>query len=249
MAFKSFSQYQEDKNGDFFVLPNDKDWADVVFLYKSANDVLVADVHYLNTSSYKGYVHCCESGCPACMRNIDVQHKIFIPLYNITKNKIEFWDRTTYFEQQLQKNVFQNFPDPSQCVFRITRNGEANDRKTTYSFMPVGRNSARPYEKILADFGISFPDAYSRICKEMTAVEMANALDSKVSSDLGEYGYTPIPRGQTVLSDPLPEVTTPVYSEPPVVAPPMPDSMPEYSPEDAGLDSDPGSEELDNVSF
>ena len=50
MAFKSFNQYQEDKNGEFFVLPNDKDYADVIFLYRSAADVLIAEgVHYLST--------------------------------------------------------------------------------------------------------------------------------------------------------------------------------------------------------
>ena len=57
MAFKSFNQYQEDKNGEFFVLPNDKDWADVIFLYRSINDPLIATVHWLSFAdkSKSGY--------------------------------------------------------------------------------------------------------------------------------------------------------------------------------------------------
>jgi hypothetical protein len=261
MAFKSFSQYQEDKNGDFFVLPNDKDSADVVFLYRNANDVLVADVHYLNTASYKGYAHCCETGCPACARNIKVQHKIFIPLFNVTKKKIEFWDRTTFFESILQDKVFKSFPNPSECVFRITRNGAAGSRETTYDILPIGRNSAMPYEKILADYGVTLPDYYSTICKEMNAYEMTSALNEAVdSSNLSEYSYTPVPRGAAGPA-PAVNVTTPTYSEPPVVSPPVVD-MPEYVPGAVPVaapdlpdfanqvsESGEGSSDLDDVAF
>lgn len=237
MAFKSFNQYQEDKNGEFFVLPNDKDYADVIFLYRSAADVLIAEgVHYLSTASYKGYAHCCGDGCPACKyptqsgRGIRRDTKLFIPLYNINKNKIEFWDRTPFFEQRLQTDVFSKFPNPSECVFRITRDGAAGSRDTKYSIVPIGRNSSRPYEKLLADAGVSLPDYYNTICKEMTIAEMANALNaSSDTSNLQEYGYTPVPRG-AAAEPPVPElnVATPTYSEPPVTAPPVAD-MPEYN--------------------
>ena len=263
MAFKSFSQYQEDKNGDFFVLPNDGDFADVVFLYKSVNDVLVADVHYITTATYKGYVHCCENGCPACSyerdgkRGIRVDHKIFIPLFNISKNKIEFWDRSTYFEQHLQSKVFKNFPDPSQCVFRVTRHGVAGSRETTYDILPIGRNANMPYEKILSTFGMTLPDGYSRICKEMSVPEMYAALNTSVSTDLEDYGYTPVPRGSVTGGDLTPsvDVQTPVYSEPPVTAPPAA-AMPDYNMNinnsavanpAGGDDSDDGG--LDDVAF
>lgn len=232
MAFKSFSQYQEEKNGDFFVLPNDGDFADVVFLYRSTEDVLIADVHYISSPGYKGYAHCCGTGCPACSygeRGIRLDHKLFIPLYNIQKNKIEFWDRSPFFESVLQKAVFAAFPNPSETVFRVTRHGEANSRDTKYDIQPIGRNSARPYEKILADFNMTLPDGYSMICKEMTVAEMSSALNStNGASELQDYGYTPVPRGQEVA--PAPEVTvpTPEYSAPPEIAPPSVD-LPEYS--------------------
>ena len=236
MAFKSFSKYQEDKNGDFFVLPNDNDSADVVFLYQSTDDVLVADVHYLSTSSYKGYVHCCEAGCPACNygdRGIRVDHKIFIPLYNLHKEKVEFWDRSTFFEQVLQKSVFAPFPNPSEAIFRITRHGEAGSRDTTYEIVPIYKNASLPYEQILKDFNLSFPESYSTIVKEMSAEEMRKALYSSgvSTSELQDYGYTPVPRGaasDVPSLEPTPAVTvsTPSYSAPPEVAPPLPDYDP-----------------------
>ena len=57
MAFKSISQYNEDKNKDFFILQNDGDNAAVVILYRSVDDALVADVHYIKSGDYSGYVH------------------------------------------------------------------------------------------------------------------------------------------------------------------------------------------------
>ena len=262
MAFKSLNQYQEDKNGEFFVLPNDKDFADVVFLYRSVNDVLVADTHYLNTATYKGYVHCCGKGCPACSygeKGIQIQTKIFIPLYNITKGKIEFWDRTPYFESKLQTDVFKNFPNPSECVFRVTRHGEARSRETYYDIRVVGRNTFMPYEKILADFGITFPDAYSRVCIEMSQVEMSNALNASAAvSALDEYGYTPVPRGTTQI-DPIPEINvpTPVYNEVPAEVPPIPEYVAPTAesqadtemPEPISNVPEEGEDSLDDVKF
>lgn len=240
MAFKSLSKYQEDKNGEFFVLPNDGDHADVIFLYRSIDDVLVADVHYISSSEYKGYAHCCEKGCPACNygeRGIRLDHKIFIPLYNVEKNKIEFWDRSTFFEQTLQKYVFGPFPNPSETIFRITRHGEANSRDTKYEITPVYRNTSMPYDKILSDFGITLPAGYSAVCREMSIAEMSACLNGTGSgSNLPDYGYTPVPRGSASPEDfqSGPVVETPQYSAPPEVAPPVAD-LPEAELPVAGL--------------
>lgn len=231
MAFKSLTQYQESKNGEFFTLPNDGDYADVIFLYRNVEDVLIAsDVHYLISSSYRGYVDCCGAGCPACNygeRGIRRDNRLIIPLYNLQKNKIEFWDRSPFFEQTLQKYVFAPFPAPYEAVFRITRRGEARSRDTHYDIVPVGRNSTMPYDSILSSFGITFPEGYSSVCKTMSIAEMSAALNANSgSSDLQEYEYTPVPRGEASAPDVT--VPTPQYSAPPEVAPPM---MPEYNPE------------------
>lgn len=257
MAFKSFSQYKEEKQGEGFILSNDGDYADVVFLYRSVNDVLVADVHYISSATYNGYAHCCGTGCPACNyptksgRGIRLDHKIFIPLYNISKGKIEFWDRSTFFENVLETQVFKNYPNPSETVFRITRKGEAGSRDTRYEIMPVGRNSAMPYEKILADCGMTLPEGYSNIVREMSIEEMSAALSPTGGSDLQDYGYVPVPRGSSADNSGV-TVDTPEYSAPPSDLPPIPDEvaapeLPDYTPES----SEPASsdDDLDDVSF
>ena len=58
MAFKKITDYNEEKYGRLFVLKDDKEYADVILLYRSINDVLIADIHYIKSPEYSGYVHC-----------------------------------------------------------------------------------------------------------------------------------------------------------------------------------------------
>lgn len=213
MAFKSLAAYNEEKNKDFFILPDDGHSADVVILYKDINDVLIGDVHYVKSAGYSGYVQCCGKGCPACAKGIRVQTKLFIPVYNIAKRKVEFFDRSNKFQNQLVKDVFERYPDPSSYVFSIIRHGAAGDQETKYEIRAVGRNSSMPYEKILADLGINFPDYYEQVCKDLSASELSDLISVNSSVPTEEYsGYTPVPRS-TIET---PTVPTSSGIEPPV---------------------------------
>ena len=232
MAFKKFSDFVEEKNGLFFTLPNNGDSAEVIFLYQSVDDVLVADVHWISSSAFKGYAHCLgdRNSCPACAYRtqkgygIRKDTTIFIPLYNIDKKRVEFWQRSYRFENVLQQSVFKNYPNPSEFVFKITRNGEAGDPATRYSIVPSARNSSYPYAQILTDFQMTMPESYDLICKELTFEQMDGYLKSDTPSDLPDYSYTPMPRGTSEASTEVPandfaSVPTPEYSAPPVDVP------------------------------
>ncbi len=197
MAFKTFDNYIADKNGSFFLLPNDKDFADVIFLYRNIKDVLVADVHYIKSPDYSGYVHCCGRGCPACSKGLRIQTKIFIPLYNYKTNRIEFWDRSNHFERQLMNDVLNRYPNPSEWVFRVTRNGEAGDVNTTYSIVAQGKNTRYPYDKILLDNGLTLPEGYSAVCLDRTPGEVSAMLNTDSSVPTSEYNYIPTPRASS----------------------------------------------------
>jgi len=274
MAFKKFANYLEQKQGKFFVLRNDGDFADVVFLYKSYDDMMVVDAHYITSSTFSGYAECCteEYGqCPACSygnRGIQKQSKLFIPLFNLTKGTLEFWDRNTTFETHFNESVFKPYPNPSEYVFRITRHGQARDRGTTYEITAIGTNSTYPMDKILADWNTSFPEGYAEVCKSMTPTEMANTLNNHGSqSDLADYTYTPVPRGTAVQSEAaesIPEppdinVDLPTYSAPPTDLPDIPvapvtgvtDNPPQSVPElNESAPEDPdASDDLDTIDF
>lgn len=226
MAFKKLKDYNEERYGGWFLLKNDGDYADVIFLYPSTDEVLIADTHYIKSPDYSGYVHCCGRGCPACGKNIKVQTKLFIPLYNLTDSELQFWDRSSRMENQLMNDVFEKYANPSEFVFRITRHGEAGSMDTRYEITGIARNSALPYAKILADNNIVFPDAYDKICKEYSVNEMYNLLHTSTDTsqsvgDMPDYQITP--RGGNVPTTPnLPDVPD---------APEFDSGLPEYTPD------------------
>lgn len=194
MAFKSVEQFNDDRYHGMFRLVNDGESADVVFLYQSFKDMMVADVHYIKSSEYSGYVHCTGAGCPACSKGIRVQTKLFIPVYNINKGLIEFWDRTMNFEPQMEKDVFDRFPNPSEYVFRITRHGVYKDVNTFYDIAAVGRNSTMPYSHILAKFNATMPDYYENIVKSVSVSDLTRLLMAQNNDNSVNQDYTPIPR-------------------------------------------------------
>lgn len=257
MAFKSMEQYNEERYGNFLTLSNDRDYADVIFLYQSKADVLMADVHYIKSAEYSGYAHCCGVGCPACAyptkdgKGIRVDSKLFIPLYNITANRIQFWDRSTRFDVQLANDVFSKFPNPSEYVFRITRHGEAFSRDTRYEIQAVGKNTSMPYAKILADFNITLPDYYSTVVKELSIAEMSSMLSSPSDASVAvprDAYVAPMtiapPQFGTTFGQPVPESVVSV-PEAPVVT-----DLPDFSPEVAAPEaSEASTSEVDNVTF
>lgn len=183
MAFKTVDEFNKERGYDnYFSLRNDGDAADVIILYRSTSDVLVADAHYIKSNDYTGYVHCCGRGCPACGKGISVRNKLFVPLYNLNNQRIEFWDRNMFFENQLQQDVFSKYPNPSDYVFRITRHGQARDVNTTYEIRAVAKNDTMPYDVILAKFNTKVPDVYNNVIREFSAGEL-NLMLSNASSD------------------------------------------------------------------
>lgn len=197
MAFKSVEEFNEDRYRNLFRLTDDKESVDVIFLYQSKKDMLVADVHYVKSSEYSGYVHCIGQGCPACKKGIRVQTKLFIPIYNISKDAIEFWDRSMNqgFVSQLDRDIFDKFPNPSEYVFKITRHGEYRDTATRYDIQAVGRNAVMPYAQILAKFQATMPEYYENIVKTVSISELTEMLQSQGADNaVVTQDYVPVPR-------------------------------------------------------
>ena len=244
MAFKTMEDYNEERYRGMFLLRNDKDYADVVIMYRSMKDVLIADTHYIKSDKYTGYVHCCGRGCPACRKGIRVQNKLFIPLYNIAEGKVQFFDRSTRFENVLMNTVFSKFANPSEYVFRITRHGESGSLDTTYDISAVGKNldPELSYEGILKKLNISLPEYYNEVCRDMLPSEldlMLNTSDDSESDSLPDYSVTP--RGGSVASAGAADIP----ATPPVVPSPVDASSPEAGSADVSSDTAIAPDELD----
>lgn len=206
MGFKTMEQYTDDKYHGRLVLKNDGDSATVIFLYRSAADILIANAHYIKGSDYSGYVHCTGHGCPACAKGIRTQSKLFVPVYNVDTDEILFFERDTkYFMEQI-KSLMVSYPNLSEFVFRITRRGAAGSRDTRYDITALAKNSALPYDKILSDKGVKMPDYYETIIRDMSSGELAMAIattggysTSASASDLPDF--TPQPRVTVTPTD------------------------------------------------
>jgi hypothetical protein len=199
MAFKSVDEFNKERYAHKFILDEDGASADVIFLYTSRTEMLKADVHYIKSPDYSGYVHCLGKGCPACARKpkpIPVQaNHLFIPLYNIAKDEIEFWDRKMPFDRQMVSDVFDKHPNPSEVVFTITRSGAYRDPDTRYSMVAIGRNKYMSYSDILAKFNAKFPDYYETIVRSVTVAELSQMLSANnFTQDTVEQDYVPVPR-------------------------------------------------------
>lgn len=188
MAFKTVNEFNKERGYDnYFTLRNDGDYADVIFMYRNVSDVLIADAHYIKSNDYTGYIHCCGRGCPACGKGISVRNKLFVPLYNLSTGRIEFWDRSTFFENQLNQDVFNRYPNPSEFVFRVTRHGQARDVNTTYEIRAIGRNDQLPYDVILSSFGkTDILPFYENVIKEFSSGELNMMLNNTVSSSTND---------------------------------------------------------------
>lgn len=202
MGFKTVDQYNEEKYGGLFVLRNHHDAANVIFLYRDKKDVLVADTHYIKSADYTGYVHCCGHGCPACAKGIRVQTKLFIPLYNLDAKEIQFFDRSVKFEPVLADSVFSKYPNPSEYIFRITREGMANDVNTKYLIQAKYTNTIKSFDQICNEYNVSFPAYYEQICKDVNADTLDRWINSAGESSAPELGempnYTVSPRAASL---------------------------------------------------
>ena len=214
MAFKKVNDVKAEKNQGRFVLEGNGDTADVIFLYRNSDEMLEATVHFINNPEYKGYIHCLENGCPMCEKGYKARAKLFVPVYVLSQNgipvnQIQFWERTTKFEHVLEQSIFRTYADPSNYVFRVTRNGNFGDKETTYSIVVSGRNVQLPYDTIMAQNKAVFPDYYENIVKEFdvsTIARWANtpAQANNTPADVPEYVATPrasVPAYNTSLPD------------------------------------------------
>lgn len=218
MAFKSVNEVKAEKYSGKFILENDGDTAFVIFLYRSSNDMLAAQAHYIKSNDYSGYVHCNEGGCAACAKGIRVQTKLFVPMLVMAingqpVNEIQFWDRNMTFEPVLSQAIFKSFADPSAYVFQITRHGAHGSKDTTYSITVADTNKI-PFDQIMSDYQISFPTVYEKVIREVDNVTLsqwlatANAANVATNSAVPQYVATPRVSAAQVTG--LPNVLTEV---------------------------------------
>lgn len=129
----------------YFSLKNDKDTAQVRFMYNGIDDVEGYAVHTVEVDGKKRYVNCLREynqpidTCPFCREKMFTSAKIFVPIYNIDEGRVQFWERGKKFISKIS-SICARYPNVVSHVFEVERNGKKGDTATTYEIYPVSQD-------------------------------------------------------------------------------------------------------------
>ena len=129
----------------YFSLKNDKDVAQVRFMYDSIDDVEGYAVHEVTIDDKKRYVNCLreynepKDKCPFCAANKFTTAKLFIPIYNIDLDRVQVWERGKKFISKIS-SICARYPNVVSHKFEIERNGQKGDTSTTYEIYEIGKD-------------------------------------------------------------------------------------------------------------
>lgn len=172
----------------FFALKDDKDTAQVRFMYSSVDDIECFAVHQLDVKGEafkKRYVNCLREyrdpldKCPFCAAKMGTRVKLMVPLYNVDTKTVQLWDKGKKFINQLTSLCGRySSADTPLCahIFEIERNGKAKDQSTTYSIYEISKD-----DTILEDLP-EVPDVLGSIIEDMSPEDMENYLANGDSS-------------------------------------------------------------------
>ena len=168
----------------FFALKDDKDTAQVRFMYSGVDDIECFAVHQLDVKGEafkKRYVNCLREyrdpidKCPFCAAKMPTRVKLMVPLYNVDTETVQLWDKGKKFINQLTSlcGRYSSATTPLCAhIFEIERNGKAKDQSTTYSIYDMKTD-----DTILEDLP-EVPDVLGSIIEDMSAEDMENYLAS-----------------------------------------------------------------------
>ena len=176
--------YGGNGGGGFFSLKDDKDTAQVRFLYDKIEDVEGFAIHEVEIDGKKRAVNCLREygapldDCPFCKKGYPVRVKYYVPLLQIKDGKTVLWERGKKFGSKLS-SMCSRFPHLVSHIFEIERNGKAGDQQTTYEIYEVAQDENVSIE----DFEI--PQPLGTVVLDKTAEDMQYFLDRGVFLDSG----------------------------------------------------------------
>ena len=142
VSFNEMDNYKNEGNASYFRLKNDKEVAQVRFMYNGIDDVEGVAVHTVEVpgSQYGKDVNCLRAynepldECPLCKAGYKPKVKIFVPLYNLDANEVQIWSRSKAYGSTLS-SICSRYAKKGNLVnnvFEIERNGAKGDKQTQY---------------------------------------------------------------------------------------------------------------------
>lgn len=134
--------------GGFFSLRDDGDVATVRFMYDGIEDVVGDSVHEIKgDDGKKRYVSCLRtynepvSKCPMCAAGMNVQAKLFIPIFDVESGQTKIWERGKKFFGKMSSVCARYSNENTPLVahtFEIERHGAKGSTDTFYEIYETG---------------------------------------------------------------------------------------------------------------
>lgn len=201
-----FKYDEADKYGSggtrFFSLKEDKETAQVRFMYETVDDIECFNVHQFDVKGEafkKRYINCLRSYrdpldvCPLCAAKKPTRVKLIVPMYNVETQQVQLWDRGKKFINQLT-SLFSRYSASGKSIcsniFDVERNGKKGDNTTTYSMYFVKSDDTTMED--LPDVS----DVLGSLIEDMSAEDMERFLESD-----GEGNEPPVNRRESRRQD------------------------------------------------
>ena len=142
-SFSDLVNYKPKGGGKYFSL-KDGEEARVRFMYDKLEDMHFFWVHEMQDPYAiivcPNQVNGSNEPCKWCQSKNPKVARVFIPVFNLEANEVQYWRRTAQFAQEkvipfLQEQTDSGVPLAGQ-IFKIKRMGEGI--KTTYTVIPTG---------------------------------------------------------------------------------------------------------------
>ena len=131
----------------YFSLRDDGDEAIVRFAYSDPDQLEIFTTHSVTIDGKFRRVNCLRDPgtpvdtCPLCASGQNPQNRTYIKLIEYVRNEDgsitgvpKIWERPDSYVQMLT-NLFTEYGDISDCIFKVKRSGERGSMQTTYSIM------------------------------------------------------------------------------------------------------------------
>lgn len=168
-------------SNSYFSLKNDRDTANVRFMYNSIDDVHAYAIHNVKVDDRDRYVSCLrkynepKSQCPMCAAGEFQRVKLYIPLYDTAENEVKVWERGKNFFPKISAICARYSSADVPLVshtFDIERHGKAGESSTTYEVYETSKDDVT-----LEDLP-EIPEVLGTIILDKTAEDMEYYLDT-----------------------------------------------------------------------
>ncbi len=135
----------------YFSLKDDGDEAVVRFAYDSPDEFDIMTTHQTQVDGRFRRVNCLRTfnepvdNCPMCKAGVPIQQRFYIKLIEYVMDENgelsvvpKIWERPTSYVTILN-NLFIEYEDIKDFVFKIKRSGKKGSLQTTYSILPANQ--------------------------------------------------------------------------------------------------------------